>query len=214
MLSIEQREWLTKQAEKYEQHLDLAAGHLETRGLTALAPTYHLGVVVDPDPVHAPYEGRLAIPFYTPSGVVDIRFRCLEDHDCKDAGKGHSKYMQTGEDHIYNVGALHENSTQVAITEGEIDGMVADHFVLPSVGISGAEKWKPFWGRLFEDYERVLVIGDGDDAGRKFAKNVAGRLDNGHPIVMPDGYDVNSVYSELGEAVLRSVILGDDEESL
>lgn len=218
MLSIEQKEWLTRQAEKYEQHLDLAAGQLQARGLLDIARTYSLGVVVDPEPAHAMYEGRLAIPYHTPLGVVDIRFRCLEDHDCKerdqelrDAGNsfGHKKYMQVGEDHVYNVGALHEPHPAVGITEGELDAEVADTFVLPSVGISGARKWKPFWRRLFEDYERVFVIGDGDKDGRDFAKTVSKKLDNGVPIVMPDGLDVNETYLELGEEELGRLILGE-----
>jgi len=36
---------------------------------------FHLGVVVDPLPGHEQFLGRVAIPYVTPSGVVDIRFR-------------------------------------------------------------------------------------------------------------------------------------------
>src|SRR5690606_5037356 len=126
---------------------------------------------------------------------------------------GHAKYLQAGEDHIYNVGALHESHPAVAITEGELDACICDTYVLPAVGISGATKWKSFWSRLFEDYERVFVIGDGDKPGRDFAKSVAKKLDNGVPVYMPEGYDINEAYLEFGDEELTRLILGNDSNS-
>jgi len=41
---------------------------------------FHLGIVKDPLPGHESYKGRLAIPYITPSGVVDIRFRSINNH--------------------------------------------------------------------------------------------------------------------------------------
>lgn len=223
MLSTEQRNWLGMQMERYETYLDSAAGPLQARGLLGLAPSYHLGVVRDPEPAHRRYDGRLAIPYVTPAGVVDIRFRCLADHDCKEVAEEqkvaevpqnmrHRKYLQDGEDHIYNVGALHERSLAVGITEGELDACVADTYVLPTVGISGANKWKNPWSRLFEDYERVFVIGDGDAAGREFTKQVSKKIGyHAVPIIFPDDEDVNSYYSKHGEKELVKLILGESE---
>lgn len=223
MLSFERRNWLTMTMERYETYLDSAAGPLQARGLLELAPTYHLGVVREPEPQHNRFDGRLAIPYMTPAGCVDIRFRCIEDHDCKAVAEAekeaevpqplrHRKYLQDGEDHVFNVGALHERNKGIAVCEGELDTCVADTYVLPSVGISGATKWKPHWSRLFEDYERVFVIGDGDAAGREFAKVVSRKI-GGHAvrIVMPDDHDINSYFVEHGDRELYKIILGESE---
>jgi len=223
MLSVEQRNWLGMQSERYETHLHLADGVLQARGLQDIAASYHLGVVTEPPPAHRRFDGRLSIPYITPAGVVDIRFRCIEDHDCAEIAERekeaevpvqwrHKKYLQVGEDHVYNVGAFHERSFAIGVCEGELDGAIADTLVLPSVGIAGATKWKSHWSRLFEDYERVFVIGDGDPAGREFSKVVSRKIGN-HAvgIVMPDGHDINSYYVEHGEKELIKTILGESE---
>lgn len=216
-LSPARRVALQQAADKFNASLDEAAlGYLAGRGITEeMANERLLGLVsVDTEPVYAEMVGRLAIPYLTPSGVVSIRFRCIEDHDCKEfeeANGFHKKYMQMkgSDDHLYNVAALHERHPAIGITEGEFDAAITDEHVLPCVGVPGATKWRPYWGRLFEDFDRVFVIGDGDPAGRKFVDKLVGILPNAHPVMMPADQDPNSYFVTHGADALTGLILGE-----
>lgn len=162
---------------------------------------------MNPDPAHEQYEGRLSIPFNTPTGVVYMRFRCLEDHNCKES-KDHGKYEGAAglSTHLYNVNALHDPTPVVAICEGELDALVATASGLPAVGVPGINNWKPFYYRLFDDYERVIVIGDGDSAGRGFATQLSSNIVGAIPRPMPRDEDVSSFVTQYGpEAFLEYV---------
>lgn len=192
--SASQKTWLGGLAERYHQSLDdRTASYLDARGIGPdAARGFLLGLVVEADPAHAQYEGRLSIPFLTPTGVVSMRFRCLADHACKD--HKHGKYLgMSGEDtRLFNVQALHDAGSEVAIIEGELDALVSTVSGLPAVGASGVNNWKPYYYRLFEDYERVVVIGDGDTAGREFVGSLSSHMSNSIRRPMPEGQDVNS----------------------
>lgn len=204
-------------ADKFHSNLDEASwAYLSARGITEdMVEAYNLGLVsASSGAKYEPYVGRLSIPFTTPTGVVAIRYRCLEDHDCKvvDEQTGwHKKYLQgKGEgDRLFNVSALHERHPAIAIVEGEIDTMFVDTFVLPAVGLTGVSKWKPYHLRLFEDHDRVFIVGDGDKAGREMVDRLVELLPNGQGVVFPKDYDVNSYYLEHGAEGLTKVILGD-----
>jgi 5S rRNA maturation endonuclease (ribonuclease M5) len=199
---------LGRLATRYNEGLDEGTlSYLADRGLGPDAVHgFRLGLVVDPDPLHEEYRGRLSIPYITPTGVVSMRFRCLEDHNCRDVGC--PKYIQSkGEPtHIYNVQALHDADTIVGVCEGEIDAQTATLAGLPSVGIPGAENWKPFWYRLFQDFERVIVLGDGDKAGRGFASKLSHSIPGGEAKVLPEGMDVNSYVVSKGAEDFLSFI--------
>jgi DNA primase len=187
---------------KYENNISQAADWLEDRGLTmADAAMFRLGVVDDPSPESAPYRGRLAIPYLTRAGVVDIRFRTLHS-----AGP---KYLSHpgAKPHLFNVAALWRNTHQVAIAEGESDAMVMDLYGgIPTVGVPGAQLWRKHFRHLFTDYDRVLVLGDGDDAGREFSRSIAASMDNAHPVPMPDGMDVCDLYRTAGVSALGRLV--------
>jgi len=199
---------LGRLADRYHEALDQETlGYLESRGLDQDAVRGNLlGLVTDPDPLHAEYEGRLAIPYITPTGVVSMRFRCLQQHDCKE--NGCPKYIQPkGEPtHLFNVLALHTAEGVIGVCEGEMDAIMATVAGLPSVGIPGATNWKPFWHRLFQDFERVIVLGDGDKAGREFASKLSHTLPGGEAKVMPEGMDVNSFVVERGKEAFREYL--------
>lgn len=195
------KSWLGKTAQRYHEALTPEVlSYLESRGLDQDAVTgYRLGLVADPDPMHEAYRGRLSIPYITPTGVVTMRFRCLEDHDCR--AEKCPKYTQpSGEEtHLYNVQALHDADTVVGISEGELDAEIATLCGLSTVGIPGATNWKSHWYRLFDDFERVLVFGDGDTAGRSFASKLVHTIPGAEAKVMPEGMDVTSFYVESGK---------------
>lgn len=206
--SDSQKSWLEKQTQRYAESLTPeVASYLENRGIDQDAIAgFRLGYVADPDPMHEPFRGRLSIPFITPTGVVYMRFRCLEDHDCRELSHGKYEGQKGTETHLYNVAALHEADTVVGITEGELDALVATSSGFPSVGVPGAQNWKPFYYRLFDDFERVVILGDGDKAGREFTSKLVHNIPGGEAKLMPEGHDVNSFVLENGsEAFLDFV---------
>jgi DNA primase len=150
---------------------------------------FRLGFVKNPEAGHEPYQGKLAIPYLTPSGVIDIRFRSLN----ADSGP---KYLSRpgASTHIFNVAALNTDSDVLFICEGEIDTMIATQVGFAAVGLPGANNWKPFYSRVLADWEKIMLFCDGDNAGKEMAKTITRELDNVFPIFMPENCDVNDVF--------------------
>lgn len=148
------------------------------------------------------YVGRYSIPYLTRSGVVTLRFRRNGNDD------GGPKYLSLPGDvaRLYNVGVLLHDGTTLAITEGEIDAVTLTEYAgIPAIGVPGVANWKPVFNRLVGNYDRVLCVGDGDDAGRSFAETLAEELE-AVPVFMPDGYDVNTYWMEHGPMELRELL--------
>lgn len=190
-----QKELLGRAAAKYAENIHLATDYLESRGISqAVAQAVSLGVVMEPEPGHEQYAGRLSIPFITKSGVVDIRFRSLNP-------AVEPKYMGlTGaETKMYNVLDVERAGDYIAVCEGELDTLTLSKCVgIQSVGVTGANAWKPHYTRLLADFSRVFIFADGDQPGRDFANALTREL----PVTMiqlPDGEDVNSMFVEYGK---------------
>lgn len=203
-LSQSRKDWLGRTTDKYvAARPTWVDSYLAARGISPTdADTFRLGYVDAPDAQHQMYAGRLSIPFLTPTGVVSLRFRCLEDHDCsdKDGGGCGAKYLGGAEEtRLYNVEALHRADSYVGITEGELDAVVSTLAGIPAVGVPGAHHWKPYWTRLFADFDRVLLLGDGDTPGRDFVNKVLGLLPNAEARTLPPGHDVSSFVLEQGD---------------
>jgi len=159
---------------------------------------FRLGYVANPEPGHEPYVGKLAIPYITPTGVIDIRFRSVN----ADTGP---KYLTRpgATSHIFNVNALTSESNMLVICEGEIDTMIATQVGFAAVGLPGANNWKPFYARVLADWEKIMLFCDGDNAGKEMAKTITRELDNVFPVFMPDNQDVNDVFLAEGAEGLR-----------
>lgn len=202
MLSLEQRTSLDQLVTMFQSELDrdvAAQTYLAGRGFTsASAATFRLGVVPRDVPGWEPFAGRLAIPYLTPTGVVDIRFRALNGEEPKYLSQeGHKG-------HLYNVSALQVDTDIIAVCEGEIDTMTAHGMCdVPCVGLPGANGWKSLWHRAFQDYSKVVVLCDGDDAGRDFGRRIKRDVDAAVSVHLPDGEDVNSMYVKYGADVIR-----------
>ena len=198
-LSKSQRELLEKATENYAANQAEILPYLQTRGITEqTARMFRLGFVREPEMGHEPYVGKLAIPYLTPSGVIDIRFRSLNSD-------GGPKYMSRpgATTHIFNIGALSDDSDVLAICEGELDTVVATQAGFSAVGLPGANNWKSFYNRVLADWAKVILLCDGDNAGREMAKHLSRELDNVFPVFMPEGQDVNDVYLAEGADGLR-----------
>lgn len=202
-LSLAQKQSLEEAVSTYEALIDGAARYLTSRGISkAAAVTRRLGYVAPGSAVigHEQYEGRLAIPYLTPTGIVDVRFRST------DPLSEAPKYMgRPGvETTVYGVLAFQVDSPYIAVCEGELDALVLqEECGIPAVGVPGANGWKGYYRRAFEDYDRVFVFADGDHAGREFGKKVASVLDTAVVVQMPEGHDVNSLFVAEGADAVR-----------
>jgi DNA primase len=199
-LSKSQRELLARATENYAQNIMEILPYLGSRGITEeTARTFRLGFVGSPEVGHEPYVGKLSIPYLTPAGSIDIRFRSL---GIDTAGP---KYLSRpgASTHIYNINALNRDDDALIVCEGELDTVVATQAGFTAVGLPGANNWKPFYSRVLADWDKVILLCDGDNAGREMAKNLSRELDNVFPVFMPEGQDVNDVYLQEGADGLR-----------
>ena len=194
-LSNSHRQFLLRATQQYASRIGLAEDYLGTRGLSVdEARQFHLGVVADPLPGHEAFANRLAIPYITPAGVVDIRFRAINGEDPKYMGMVGAKTT------MFNTQACFAADKYICVTEGEFDAIVmsvkTEH---PTVGIPGANNWKPHYSRILDDYDVVIILADGDNAGLEFAKKISREVPNVNIIQMLDGEDVNSMYLKHGK---------------
>jgi 5S rRNA maturation endonuclease (ribonuclease M5) len=201
-----QKELLERASLKYQENIYQAEDYLKSRGIPIEAARLaRLGVVVEPEPGHEAYTGRLSIPYVTKTGVVDLRFRSLNP-------AVEPKYMGlTGADtKMYNVLDIERAGDFIGVCEGELDTLTMSACVgIPCIGVPGANSWKKHYTRLLADFERIFVFADGDQPGKEFANSLAREL----PVTIvqfPDGEDVNSYYTSYGEnAILQKAGLLD-----
>lgn len=216
-LTSKARELMERATATYQADVVEAKDFLLARGIDgATAKRFRLGVVKNPIIGHEQYTNRLAIPYITPSGVVDIRFRCIQNHDCKE--NKHGKYMsQPGHRaRLYNTTSIMTADDTIAITEGEMDAIILNMIGIPAVGVPGAQAWNmEYYTRIFQDFTNVFVFGDGDEAGFKFARTVAATVEDATIIDVPTGFDVNDLYLTEGkEGILKRVGLLEEVDEL
>ena len=193
-LSNSQRQFLLQATTEYAKQIHLATDYLRTRNLSVEeVQTFHLGVVKEPLPGHEQYINRLAIPYLTPSGVVDIRFRTMHDQDPKYMGMPGAKTT------MFNAQSVLTADNYICVTEGEIDCItISTKTNHPAVGIPGANNWKPYYAKILDDFETVIILADGDSAGLEFGKKISRELSNVNIVQMPEGHDVNSIVIQEG----------------
>jgi DNA primase len=101
---------------------------------------------------------------------------------------------------MYNAQAVLTAQDYICVTEGEIDCVTTvvktGH---PAVGIPGTQNWKPFYSKILDDFETVVILADGDNPGLEFGKKVSRELGNVNIIQMPEGHDVNSIVMKEGK---------------
>lgn len=211
-LSNEQRQFFETAVSTYQADLaaDTAAqAYLAKRGFSAQdAATFRLGVVGRPLAGHEAYRGRLVIPYLTPSGVVNMNFRCARDHDCKTV-EGHRKYLKPegSSSNLFNVLDLKKDSPFIAVAEGELDTITLSICGIPAVGVAGVKAWEKHFGRCLADFDTIYSFADGDKAGGSFA-SFLGREVKARPIRLPQGSDVNQIFQEGGPDAVRALIAG------
>lgn len=157
--------------------------------------------MLEPLTGHEQYVNRLAIPYLTRSGVVDLRFRSMDLSEPKYMG------LTGATTHLYNVSALFKASSYISVCEGEIDAITLDFACgIPAVGVPGVNNWKKHYSRLLQDFDKVFLFADGDNAGSEFGKMLARELSNLTIVTMPEGEDVNSMYNLHGAEYFKGKI--------
>jgi len=201
-LTASQREYLERAVSVFQKNIDLAGEYLTKRGIgPRAAHAFRLGVVAEELAGFEQYLGRLAIPYITKTGVVDIRFRALGPEQPKYLG------MPGANTHMYNVMSVLGAQDSIALCEGEIDTLTLHHNVgIACVGVPGANNWKRHYGKILADFETVYIFADGDQAGQDFAKRMAKELPGVRVVQMPEGEDVNSMYITHGADWFRDRI--------
>lgn len=190
----------------------LAISYLKARGITKdIATSFRLGLVEEPHPEsgHDFQKGRLSIPYITPTGIVQIRFRAIPytgvpgDPEPSPKMKSEAGAGST----IYNSVALSSGETTLAVCEGEFDTMSAVGAGIPAIGIPGANAWQDIYSRLLR-YRKIIVLADNDDHGEgmKFAEKVQNSTRGARIVLMPKGEDVNSYFSKYGAEELYSYV--------
>lgn len=211
-LSTESRRFFETAVSTYQQ--DLAADtavqdYLKRRGFgPEAASTFRLGAVRCPMLGHEHLVGRLAIPYLTPAGVVNINFRCTQQHNCSTID-GHRKYLKVegSSSNLFNVLDLKKPGDTICVAEGELDAITLSISGLPAVAVAGVNAWQDHFSRCLEDYSTVYSFADGDTAGSKFSKFLAKEV-KARPIRMPGGMDCNDLYRRDGAEGLRKLTAG------
>ena len=193
-------EAMTRAAEQFHEALDESTtAYLEGRGLLEAGIQARLGVVPrDTSPAWRQYIGRLSIPFFNASGdCVLIRFRDL-------SGSSPAKYLQMADSRNvpYNIPALVSGARTINVCEGELDALTLSAMGLAAIGITGANGWKPHYRKLLDPFERVVVWGDSDDAGRAFNSTVKASVRQAQPAYLEN--DINDTYVTEGEMPILS----------
>jgi DNA primase len=191
---------------EYEKGLDLAAAYLKARGITReMAQKFRLGVCCDPYPEHEAWRGRLTIPYLTMSGPIGLKARCIQFHDCKEAG--HGKYLceVDAAPLLYNTPDLVRDEDTLFVVEGELDAVVLSGGLgFAAVAYPGTASWRPYFNRAIgPDWKSIVVVADGDEAGRDAARSV-GKHVRGRVLKLPEGEDVSSLLVKEGQESLRN----------
>ena len=200
ILPAERRQALTAKAQSFASNLNSALPYLGSRGITKeAAEMFSLGYVSEGE-----YAGRLSIPYLTPAGVVQLKYRCTDFSHGDHKGVECRKYLfEAGLGvHLYNAQVLIRFADTIVVTEGELDAICVQAYTgLPAVGYPGVDTWaKARYFRLcFEGVSDVIVVADGDKPGREAARRVAESIGmNARVCDMPNGEDSSSFIASQG----------------
>lgn len=125
-----------------------------------------------------------------------------------------------GKPYLFNAdGVAHPSIDVVIVCEGQIDAMSCwdalgrvgeprkSSLVMQAeaCGLPGASSWRREYGALLEG-KRVIVLADGDDAGKEMLRSVERDLEGFSSFVMASGTDVNDYARDRGRLRLRQLI--------
>lgn len=208
-ITASQLEELEAAVKSYEAGMTVeAAQYLLGRGLTQeIVHTARLGVVgAEAPPQHQRYVGWLAIPYIVKGDIVQVRFRCIREHD--HAEFSHGKYGQAAGEplRVYGVDSIHAANDTIHVTEGEFDRLILCQLGLHAVAFPGASSFQPHHARMLAGFNRIWVWGDPDPAGAEFVQKVTNRLPRSARGVRIRGGDVTDVFLGGGAKQILNLI--------
>lgn len=208
-LSASQREALEEATATYQAaHTAASAAYLLARGIDReTATSFRVGVVgTDPAPGHGRYRGRISIPYLDKDGYpLSMRFRCIENHTCRDFGHGKYLSMVDEPSRVYNIAAVHNADDTIHVCEGEFDAMILTKVGLHAVAIPGVNAWKNHHRRMLAGFSRVWVWADPDDAGADFSQRLTRAMRQAKGVRLRVG-DVTEEYLAGGASTLHALI--------
>lgn len=210
-LTVFQRKTMAAVVSHYEQAVTAElAEWLMDRGLTEeTSRGNRLGEVRDPFPGHEAMRGWLCIPYLDKDGKpLTVRFR-RPDWLGMDNGP---KYRSLPNDpaRMYNIGAIHravrDHEEILHLTEGELDALILQQCGFPAVAVPGATSFKGRHRVMLAGFSKVLIWGDGDEAGARMVASISKMMRQAVPIMLPRGQDVTDVYAGGGREALVDLI--------
>jgi DNA primase len=206
-LSGSQLETLEEAVTTYQQAVTPEVrSHLEARGINAAtAATFRLGVVADPHPGHARFQNMLAIPYLDKADKpLTVRFRCLQQHDCRSLG--HGKYMSMTDDpsRPFNIRAVHQ-AVAAHSDEIHVDAVILNQLGLFAIAVPGANLWQAPYRRMLAGFSKVWVWGDPDEAGAEFVQRLTRAMSRAKGVRIKGG-DVTDVYVQGGPTAILSLV--------
>lgn len=195
---------LGESAREYQTQLigSDAEAYLLARGLTnEVLDSFQIGFVSDPRRGDDLFRGMISIPFLTPTGVVAMKYRRIDDKQPRFLASGTTK-------RFFNSRALLAPHRIIYLCEGEVDTMTVSMLHLPVVGMPGVGTWERKFARAFRN-RKVVVLADGDDdgQGKEFANRIRGDVEDAD-VILFEGEDVNSYLQKYSLEKLREKILG------
>jgi hypothetical protein len=180
-----------------------------------IADMFRLGIVKNPAPGHENYLGWLSVPSlikdrYGNEIVTGLRFRNPDT-------TSPTKYLMVKGQNVllYNLRSLHDARDVVILCEGESDSWAVARADLPVVGIPGASA---FGGsdshrlRLFQGFERVILLQDPDEAGAGLTRELES-IEGLEVKTFPAGTkDASEYLIAHGPDALREYVLKQDAE--
>lgn len=138
-------------------------------------------------------------------GSEDVKTWCIN----KDKNKKHVDFEAI----LYNLNNLDLDHKQLVICEGEFDCMILQqcgikNAVSISTGTQNLE-WINFHFDLLNSFEKIIIIGDNDEAGQKLNSEVTKRLGVEkvlHCEYKEDINDINELYFKKGEEGVRELV--------
>lgn len=203
---------------RYAEGATTRTDFFSQRGLPdALVEKFKYGVVVDPEPEHKQFVGRISIPYKNAQGIHYLVFRCpCLQKECVECANGQFKYLASDGEYrpLYNSWVLDRDLDVVYVSEGEFNADVATFVGFPCIGTGSATRMEAHWTYLFDGLEEVVILKDGD-GDPKAGKNMV-RLWRRHlsketrvglrVIEFPKGHDVASYFQAFGANALKAYI--------
>lgn len=176
----------------------------DVRGLTEeVIRRFQLGIVPAGDVDYPDHAGWISVPYLTPTGFVDLRFRNPDPE-----GKPKYKGLPGATLRMFNPSAILQANETIVAAEGEFDTMILNQVGLHAIGIPGASAWRKSFELAIHGFDNIIICEDGDDGGA--GKGLTGTILKGldwAKAVRFEGTDVNDFYISEGAQALRDKVL-------